>query len=205
MSDWDKDTVEEGKKIDEEVSITPIQTFILTYLFYEEILETQQKEINVSIRDHPENHFPENHNHIFISLKDITLLIPSSLLPDMRINEEYIYNQLKILEYNNLLDVSLDNLQERDNTSFFITIDGIILVKQIFSTLLDKIEDKKVFEEEIDRIEGNKEVKDWLKDLHSKLKDKSKDEIADMVIEGIKIHGLVGIVLLINLLSPPTT
>jgi hypothetical protein len=204
MSDKDNNTVKEGKKIEEEVPITPIQIFILTYLFYKEILETQQKENNNNNRDQLENHFQDNSDHIFISLKDITLLIPSSLLPETRIKEEYIFNQLKILEYNHLLGVSQENIQDKDDSLFFITIDGIILVKQIFYTLLDKIEYKKVFEEEIDKIEGNREAKEWLKDLHSKLKYKSKDEIADMVIDGIKVHGYSVIVLLINLLSPPT-
>lgn len=201
MSDYDEDTIKEEKKIEEEVPITPIQIFILTYLYSEEVQETQKKEIINNILRSNRSHYSEYSHHISISLRDLSLLIPSSILPEMRINEEHIYTQLKILEYNRLLGISVDEIQEKENTLFFITIDGIILVKQIFSTLSDKIQDKKVYQEDIDKLEGNKEIKDWLKGLWIKLKDKAKDDIADMVIDGVKIYGPSVIVLLINLLS----
>ncbi len=201
MSDYDEDTIKEEKKIEEEVPITPIQIFILTYLYSEEVQETQKKEIINNILRSNRSHYSEFSHHISISLRDLSLLIPSSILPEMRINEEHIYTQLKILEYNRLLGISVDEIQDKENTMFFITIDGIILVKQIFSTLSDKIQDKKVYQEDIDKLEGNKEIKDWLKGLWIQLKDKAKDDIADMVIDGVKIYGPSVIVLLINLLS----
>ena len=98
------------------------------------------------------------------------------------------------------MGTSVDNLQEKENTLFFITIDGIILVKQIFSTLSDRIKDKNVFEEDIDRLEGNREIKDWLKMLWINLKDKAKDGIANMAIDGVGAPGPFAIVVLINLL-----
>lgn len=201
MSNNDRDMIKEEKKIEDEVPITPIQIFILTHLYSEEIKETLKKEIINNILRSSKSYHSEYSHHISISLRDISLLIPSSLLPEIRIDEEHIYNQIKILEYNNLLGTSVDNLQEKENTLFFITIDGIILVKQIFSALSDRIKDKNVFEEDINRLEGNKEIKDWLKMLWIDLKDKAKDEIADTVIEGVKTHGPSAIVLLINLLS----
>ena len=60
-------------------------------------------------------------------------------------------------------------------------------------------------EEDIDRLEGNKEIKDWLKGLWKNLKDKAKDDIVDMVIDGVKIYGPSVIVVLINLLSSSTS
>jgi hypothetical protein len=201
MSNNDRDRIKEEKKIEDEVPITPIQIFILTYLYSEEVKETLKKEIINNILRSNNSYHSEYSHHISISLRDISLLIPSSLLPEIRIDEEHIYNQIKILEYNHLLGTSVYNLQEKENTLFFITIDGIILVKQIFSTLSDRIKDKNVFEEDIDRLEGNREIKDWLKMLWIDLKDKSKDEIADMVINGVKTHGPSAIVVLINLLS----
>ncbi len=205
MSDYNEDIVKEEKKTEEEVPITPIQIFILTYLYSEEIQETQKKVIIKDILRLNKSHFSEFSHHVSISLRDISLLIPFSLLPDMRINEEHIYNQLKILEYNHLLGISEDDMQDKENTLFFITIDGIILIKQIFSTLSDKIQDKKVYEEDINKLEGNKETKDWLKELWVKFKDKPKDDISDIVIEGVKIYGVSVIVLLIDLLSTTTT
>jgi hypothetical protein len=205
MNNYDRDITKEEKKFEEEVPITPIQIFILTYLYSEEVKETQKKEIiNNIIRSSKSAHSEFSH-HVSISLRDISLLIPSSILPDMRINEEHIYNQIKILEYNRLIGISIDNLQNKENTLFFITIDGIILVKQIFSALSDKIQDKKLFEEDIDKLEGNKEIKDWLKGLWKNLKDKAKDDIVDMVIDGVKIYGPSVIVVLINLLSSSTS
>jgi hypothetical protein len=201
MNNYDRDITKEEKKFEEEVPITPIQIFILTYLYSEEVKETQKKEIiNNIIRSSKSAHSEFSH-HVSISLRDISLLIPSSILPDMRINEEHIYNQIKILEYNRLIGISIDDLQNKENTLFFITIDGIILVKQIFSALSDKIQDKKLFEEDIDKLEGNKEIKDWLKGLWKNLEDKAEDDIVDMVIYGIKIYGPSVIVVLINLLS----
>ncbi|MDQ6723439.1 MAG: hypothetical protein M3Z01_04150 [Thermoproteota archaeon] len=205
MSDYNDDIVKEEKKTEEEVPITPIQIFILTYLYSEEIQETQKKVIINNILRSNKSHLSEFSHHVSISLRDISLLIPYSLLPDMRINEEHIYNQLKILEYNRLLGISADDIQDKENTLFFITIDGIILIKQIFSTLSDKIQDKKVYEEDINKLDGNKETKDWLKELWVKFKDKPKDDISDIIIEGVKIYGVSVIVLLIDLLSTSTT
>ena len=203
ISGKDKDSTQDEKKIEEEVSITPIQIFILMYLYSEEIKEIQKKDTLRHIQHSDKSHFSEYTHNVSMSLREISLLIPSSILPDMRLNEEHIHTQLKILEYNRLLGVFFEKFQEKENSVFFITIDGIILVKQIFSTLSDKIQDKKVFEEDIDKVEGNKNAKDWLKGLSSELKRKAKDEIADIVINGVKIHGPSLIVLLINVLSPP--
>jgi hypothetical protein len=203
ISGKDKDNTQDGKKIEEEVPITPMQIFILIYLYSEEIKEIQKKDIIRHIRQSNKYDFSGYTHNVSLSLREISLLIPSSILPNMRINEEHIYTQLKILEYNKLLGVSFEKLQEKENTVFFITIDGIILVKQIFSSLSDKIQDKTVFEEYIDKIEGSKNAKDWLKGLSLELKLMAKDEIADMVINGVKIYGPSLIVLLINLLSPP--
>jgi hypothetical protein len=205
MNNYDGDITKEEKKFEEEVPITPIQIFILTYLYSEEVKETQKKEIINNIIRSSKSVRSEFSHHVSISLRDISLLIPSSILPDMRINEEHIYNQIKILEYNRLIGISIDDLQNKENTLFFITIDGIILVKQIFSALSDKIQDKKLFEEDIDKLEGNKEIKDWLKSLWKNLKDKAKDDIVDMVIDGVKIYGPSVIVVLINLLSSSTS
>jgi hypothetical protein len=203
ISGKDKDNTQDGKKIEEEVPITPMQIFILIYLYSEEIKEIQKKDIIRHIRHSTKSHFSGYIHNVSISLREISLLIPSSILPDMRINEEHIYTQLKILEYNQLLGFLFEKLQEKENSVFFITIDGIILVKQIFSSLSDKIQDEKVFEEDIDKIEGNENAKDWLKGLSFDLKRMAKDEIADVVINGVKIYGPSLIVLLINLLSPP--
>ena len=191
----------DGKKNEEEVSITPIQIFILTYLYSEEVKETQKKEIIDNILQSNKSKVSEFSHHVSISLRDISLLVPSSVLPEIRINEEYIYNQMKILEYNHLLIKSIDDFENNENTSYFITIDGIILVKQIFSSLSDKIQDEKIFPKDIDNLEGNRETKEWLKELWSNVEGTAKDDIADMVIDGVKIYGPSAIVLLINLLS----
>jgi hypothetical protein len=190
-----------GKKNEEEVSITPIQIFVLTYLYSEEVKETQKKEIIDNILQSNKSKVSEFSHHVSISLRDISLLVPSSVLPEIWINEEYIYNQMKILEYNHLLIKSIDDFENNDNTSYFITIDGIILVKQIFSSLSDNIQDEKIFPKDIDNLEGNRETKEWLKELWSNVEDTAKDDIADMVIDGVKIYGPPAIVLLINLLS----
>jgi len=204
MENADNKLEKDEKKNEEEVPITPVQIFILTYLYSEEIKETQKKEIIDNILQSNKS-ISEYSHHISISLRDISLLIPSSVLPEMRVNEEYIYNQMKILEYNRLLIKAIDDFENNENTLYFITIDGIILVKQIFSSLSDKIQDEKIFPKDIDNLEGNRETKEWLKELSKNVEDKAKDDIADMVIDGVKIYGPSAIVLLINLLSYSTT
>ena len=204
MENADNKLEKDEKKNEEEVPITPIQIFILTYLYSEEIKETQKKEIIDNILQSNKS-ISEYSHHTSISLRDISLIIPSSVLPEMRVNEEYIYNQMKILEYNRLLIKAIDDFENNENTLYFITIDGIILVKQIFSSLSDKIQDEKNFPKDIDNLEGNRETKEWLKELWKNVEDKAKDDIADMVIDGVKIYGPPAIVLLINLLSYSTT
>ncbi len=199
MNDHDKVLTE--KKSEEEVPITPIQIFILTYLYSEEIKETRKKEIINDIWRSKKSLVPEFSHHVSISLRDICLLIPSSILPENMINEDHIYNQIKILEYNHLIGLSANNIQEKENTPFFITINGIILIKQLFSTLSDGIFEGKISEESINQIEGNREIKDWLTSLWHDLKEKSEDDIVDMLMTGIKIYGPSAIILLINLLS----
>ena len=200
MSDHDKEVLT-GKKSDEEVPITPIQIFILTYLYSEEIKETRKKEVIDDITRSKKSLVQEFSHHVSISLRDICLLIPSSILPENMINEDHIYNQIKILEYNHLIGVSVDPVQEKENTPFFITVNGIILIKQLFSTLSDGIFEGKISEESINQIEGNREIKDWLISLLDDLKEKSEDDVVDMLMTGIKIYGPSAIVLLINLLS----
>ena len=199
MSDHDKVLTE--KKSEEEIPITPIQIFILTYLYSEEIKETRKKEKINNISRSKKYKVSEFSHHISISLRDICLLIPSSILPENIINEDYIYNQIKILEYNHLIGISVNDVQEKENTLFFITINGIILIKQLFSTLSDGIFDGKISEESINQTEGNREIKDWLTSLWKDLKEKSEDDIVDMLMTGIRIYGPSAIVVLINLLS----
>ncbi len=199
MNDHDKVLTE--KKSEEEVPITPIQIFILTYLYSEEIKETRKKEIINDIWRSKKSLVPEFTHHVSISLRDICLLVPSSILPENMINEDHIYNQIKILEYNHLIGLSANNIQEKENTPFFITINGIILIKQLFSTLSDGIFEGKISDKSINQIEGNREIKDWLISLWHDLKEKSEDDIVDMLMAGIKIYGPSAIVLLINLLS----
>ncbi len=199
MSDHDKVLTE--KKSEEEIPITPIQIFILTYLYSEEIKETRKKEKNNNLTRSKKYQVSEFSHHISISLRDICLLIPSSILPENIINEDHIYNQIKILEYNHLIGISVNDVQEKENTLFFITINGIILIKQLFSTLSDGIFDGKISEESINQTEGNREIKDWLTSLWKDLKEKSEDDIVDMLMTGIRIYGPSAIVVLINLLS----
>jgi hypothetical protein len=56
--------------------------------------------------------------------------------------------------------------------------------------LAREIIDKKVTEQDIDRVEGDSKAKKYLRELWNKLVDKSQSEIAEMLFSAIRTQGL---------------
>ena len=65
--------------------------------------------------------------------------------------------------------------------------------------LAREIIDKKVTEQDIDRVEGDSKAKKYLRELWNKLVDKSQSEIAEMLFSAIRTQGLHLALLLLNL------
>jgi hypothetical protein len=65
--------------------------------------------------------------------------------------------------------------------------------------LAREIIDKKVTEQDIDRVEGDSKAKKYLRELWNKLVDKSQSEIVEMLFSAIQTQGLHLALLLLNL------
>ena len=62
-----------------------------------------------------------------------------------------------------------------------------------------EIIDKKVTEQDIDRVEGDSKAKKYLRELWNKLVDKSRSEIVEMLFSAIQTQGLHLALLSLNL------
>jgi hypothetical protein len=65
--------------------------------------------------------------------------------------------------------------------------------------LARQIIDKKVTEQDIDRVEGDSKAKKYLRELLNKLVDKSRSEIVEMLFSAIQTQGLHLALLSLNL------
>jgi hypothetical protein len=71
--------------------------------------------------------------------------------------------------------------------------------REDLDNLAREIIDKKVTEQDIDRVEGDSKAKKYLRELRNKLVDKSQSEIAEMLFSAIRTQGLHLASLLLNL------
>lgn len=71
--------------------------------------------------------------------------------------------------------------------------------REDLDNLAREIIDKKVTEQDIDRVEGDSKAKKYLRELWNKLVDKSQSEIAEMLFSAIRTQGLHLALLLLNL------
>jgi hypothetical protein len=111
-----------------------------------------------------------------------------------------VYNQLNILAERGLLEGKGGYVSE-EYASFYITGTGMLFVKRYYARLSKAIKDKRVYEKDIDSVEGNSKIKEFLKGIGSKLKEKSQEEIADEVLSGVKTYGPLLITSLIHLIA----
>jgi hypothetical protein len=197
--DQDSQDPEGGNPLDEGIDLTPLQIFALSYLYYEELMQRQKQQ------DLDNYRLATHHSHsnviprpISIRVRELITIIPSSMIPEMLTIQE-VCNQLNILEEYQLL--THEYRREGEHASFSITGEGILYVKQLYAHLSRAIKDKRDYEKKIDRIEGNAKIKEYLKGILSKLKEKSQEEIADMILLGVKTYGPLLIPLVMSVLT----
>ena len=77
----------------------------------------------------------------------------------------------------------------------------MLFIKRYYASLSKVIKDKRVYEENIESIEGNGKIKEFLKGIGSKLKERSQEEIADEVLSGVKTYGPLLITSLIQMVT----
>lgn len=180
----------------EEESITPFQFFVLSYLYSEELKKTEKEQF---IDDHLRKvtHHSQSSitpTPISVSVRELAIKLPVSMVEE-RLSTEQMLKQLELLEMNKLLELAGIGGIRGEYTKFSITSDGIIFLKLMYAELSDAIKDKEVYEKIIEDVEGKSEAKTWLKGLWNTIKDKAQDEIADVILSGVRKHGtdLIGI------------
>ena len=71
-----------------------------------------------------------------------------------------------------------------------------MFLKNMFTDFPQVVSDKDVYERTIDKVEGSSGIKIWLKGIWVKFKDKSQDEVVELIFEGVKTYGpqLIGVI-----------
>jgi hypothetical protein len=190
----------EDEPPDDRLHTTPLQIFALSYLYSEESTQRQKGHFLNS------QHLVTHHSHssvlskpIIITVRELITILPFSIVPETPTAQE-VYDQLNILAERELLEEKGGYISE-EYASYYITGNGMLFIKQYYAGLSKAIKDKKVYEENIESIEGNSKIKEFLKGVGSKLKERSQEEIADEVLSGVKTYGPLLITSLIHIVT----
>jgi hypothetical protein len=190
----------EDEPPDDRLHTTPLQIFALSYLYSEESTQRQKGHFLNS------QHLVTHHSHssvlskpIIITVRELITILPFSIVPETPTAQE-VYDQLNILAERELLAEKGGYISE-EYASYYITGNGMLFIKQYYAALSKAIKDKKVYEENIESIEGNSKIKEFLKRIGSKLKERSQEEIADEVLSGVKTYGPLLITSLIHMVT----
>jgi len=190
----------EGEPPDDRSHTTPLQIFALSYLYSEESTQRQKEQFLDSQRlvtHHSHSSVPSR--PIYITVRELITILPLSIAPETPTAQE-VYDQLNVLADRGLLEVKGGYLSE-EHASYYITGTGMLFIKRYYASLSKSIKDKRVFEKNLESIEGNGKIKEFLKGIGSKLKERSQEEIADEVLSGVRIYGPLLITSLIHMVT----
>ena len=84
-------------------------------------------------------------------------------------------------------------------SAIYTAISQGVISQEDLDKLAREIIDKKVTEQDIDRVGGDSKAKKYLRELWNKLVDKSQSEIVEMLFSAIQTQGLHLALLLLNL------
>ena len=84
-------------------------------------------------------------------------------------------------------------------SAIYTAISQGVISQEDLDKLAREIIDKKVTEQDIDRVEGDSKAKKYLRELWNKLVDKSRSEIVEMLFSAIQTQGLHLALLSLNL------
>jgi hypothetical protein len=179
---------------------TPLQIFALSYLYSEESAQRHKEQFLDSQR------LFTHHSHssvlsrpIYMTVRELITILPISIIPETPTAQE-VYEQLNILADRGLLEGKGGYLSE-EHASYYITGTGMLFIKRYYAGLSKAIKDKRVYEVNIESIEGNGKIKEFLKGIGSKLKERSQEEIADEVLSGVRTYGPLLITSLIHVVT----
>jgi hypothetical protein len=179
---------------------SPLQIFALSYLYSEESTQRQKEQFLDSQR------IVTHHSHssvlsgpVYMTVRELITILPLSIVSETPTAQE-IYEQLNILADRGLLEGKGSYLSE-EHASYYITGTGMLFIKRYYAGLSKAIKDKRLYEENIESIEGNSKIKEFLKGIGNKLKERSQEEIADEVLSGVKTCGPLLITSLIHMVT----
>ena len=178
--------------------LSPLHIFALATLYYQESKQREKEEMLDRQRDTtlpPQSDVLPN--PVSIMVRDLCNKLPYSINSET-LTAEQVCNQMQSLVERGLLE-QVFKIKTGEFATFTITADGMLVINRIFGKLSQKIEDKKVTEQDIDRAEGDSGAKEHLKGMWNNFVDKSQNEILEMLFSAIRTQGLPFVLLLINL------
>jgi hypothetical protein len=180
---------------EEKLNPTPIQVYILTYLYSEDLKKFELFDSFYTSRNVVKP--------TAITLDHLITTMPNSMSSETLVPEE-VQNQLNFLVRRGFLEPNLKRQGDSYFTFYSITMRGKLFIKGYITKFSNAIKDKKINEQEVDRAEGDSKAKSYLKDkILDKVIDKSLDQIAEGLILGIKIFGPTLATLLTQLYPHP--
>jgi hypothetical protein len=174
----------------EELNPTHAQIFTLSHLYFED-----SHKIRMFNTFHTSSHVVQP---VAISLRHLINILPFSKASET-LSPEDVHNQLNVLVKHGFLKQELEHQNGEYTTFFSITSRGTLFVKGYIAKLSSAIKDKKINDQDIDRAEGNNEVKEYFKETWRKIKDKSQEEIANTLFSALRTYGPALIILLASL------
>jgi len=174
----------------EKEGITPFQFFALSFLYSEELKKADKEQfIDDNIRKVTHHSYSSiMQRPISITVRELAIKMPISMNNE-RLSTAQMMEELWDLEGGGYLEQAGIGGDRGEYTSFSVTTDGVILVKHIYSQMSGAFKDKVVYEKTIDTVEGSSPLKTFLKGLFVKLQDKAQDEIADVILSGVRKYG----------------
>jgi hypothetical protein len=192
----------EDEPPDDKSDITALQIFALSYLYSEESAQRQRQKEQYLDSQRLVTHYSHSSvlsKPIHITVRELITILPFSIVSETPTAQE-VCDQLNILAERGLLEGKGSYISE-EYASYYITGTGMLFIKRYYAGLSKAIKDKRVYEECIESIEGNSKIKEFLKGIGSKLKERSQEDIADEVLSGVKTYGPLLITSLINIVT----
>lgn len=190
----------EGEPPNDRSYTTPLQIFVLSYLYSEELTQRQREQFldsQRSITHH--SHSSVLSRPIYITVRALITILPLSIVPETP-TAQGVYDQLNVLADRGLLEGKGGYLSE-EHASYYITGTGMLFIMRYYASLSKAIKDTRVYEENIESIEGNSKIKEFLKGIGDKLEERSQEEIADEVLSGVRTYGPLLISSLIHIVT----
>ncbi|MFL6494739.1 MAG: hypothetical protein ACJ70N_08030 [Nitrososphaera sp.] len=181
-----------------EEGLSPVQIFALATLYYEESKQREKEEMLDRQRDRTQP--PQSDvlpQPVSIMVRDLCNKLPYSITSETATAEQ-VGKQMESLVERGFLE-QVFKIKTGEFATFTITADGMLVINRILGKLSQKIEDKKITEQDIDSAEGDSGAKEHLKGLLNKLVDKSQNEIVETLFSAIQTQGMPIVLLLIEL------